>query len=228
VTKTRFKTWWDLVGWPMEFAAKLADITVDCTELLRAGEAEDDEASAVSVAISILREIWGEETFTAKDAVKILTPESKLNGAFVGIELDEGKKTHSDALADALNELSGKRLDRPTAHRLGKLFQKRLVGRPAWIQDGETVAILRKSTGHDENSYWVEVSVPGQAPDFRPCYPSAGKNIPHNPDIPGRRRAEEGKAGNVGKDGNVSPRATQQDGKTFGGGATEMPWSMRL
>ena len=81
VTKTRFKTWWDLVGWPMEFAAKLADITVDCTELLRAGEAEDDEASAVSAAISILREIWGEETFTAKDAVKILTPESKLNGA---------------------------------------------------------------------------------------------------------------------------------------------------
>ena len=228
VTKTRFKTWWDLVGWPMEFAAKLADITVDCTELLRAGEAEDEEASAVSAAISILREIWGEETFTAKDAVKILTPESKLNGAFVGIELDDGKKTRSDALADALDELSGKRLDRPTAHRLGKLFQKRLVGRPAWIQDGEIVAILRKSTGHDENSYWVDVSVPGQAPDFRSCYPSAGKNIPRNPDIPGRRRADEGKAGNVGKHGNVSPRATQQDGKTFGGGATQMPWSIRL
>ena len=115
----------------MEFAAKLADITVDCNELLRAGEAEDDEASAVLVAISILREIWGEETFTAKDAVKILTPESKLNGAFVGIELDDANKARSDALADALDELSGKRLDRPTAHRLGKLFQKRLVGRPA-------------------------------------------------------------------------------------------------
>ena len=76
--------------------------------------------------------------------------------------------------------------------------------------------------GKPHNSYWVDVSVPGQAPDFRPCYPSAGKNIPRNPDIPGRRRADEGKAGNVGKHGNVSPRATQEDGKTFGGGATQI------
>ena len=151
--------------------------------------------------------------------MKVLTPEPKLNGAFVGIELDDAKKTRSDALADALGELSGKRLDRPTAHSLGKLFQKRLVGRPAWIQDGETIAILRKSTGHDENSYWVDVSVPGQAPDLRPCShrSRSARTFPTIPTFPGRRRAEEGKAGNVGKDGNVSRRATQQDGKTFGG-----------
>jgi hypothetical protein len=64
---------------------------------------------------------------------------------------------------------------------------------------------------------------------FPPPYaPSAGKNIPHNPDISRTRAPGRSKAGNVGKDGNVSPRPTQQDGKTFGGGATEMPWSMRL
>ena len=47
----------------------------------------------------------------------------------------------------------------------------------------------------------------------------------HSPeafDIPGCWRADEGKAGNVGKHGNVSPRATQEDGKTFGGGATQI------
>ncbi len=124
-------------------------------------------------------------------------------------------KDTSDALADALGELAGKRLDRPTAHSLGKLFQKRLVGRPAWIQDGETVAILRKSTGHNENSYWVDVSAPGQAPDPPPFHRSAadtGKNIPHNPHIPRTEAAKDGKAGNVGKDGNVfrRPKGRQQ------------------
>ena len=57
--KTRFKTWWNLVGWPMEYAAGLIGTTVNCTELMRAGEVGDEEASAVSAALTILREIWG-------------------------------------------------------------------------------------------------------------------------------------------------------------------------
>ena len=57
--KTRFKTWWNLVGWPMEYAAGLAGIALDCTELLRAGEVGDEEASAVSAAMNIIRQIWG-------------------------------------------------------------------------------------------------------------------------------------------------------------------------
>jgi hypothetical protein len=46
--KTRFKTWWNIVGWPMEYAAGMIGTTVNCTELMRAGEVEDEEASAVS------------------------------------------------------------------------------------------------------------------------------------------------------------------------------------
>ena len=38
VAKTRFKTWWGLIGWPVEYAGGLLGINVDCTELLRAGE----------------------------------------------------------------------------------------------------------------------------------------------------------------------------------------------
>ena len=57
--KTRFKTWWSLVGWPMEYAAGLLGTTVNCTELMRAGEVGDEEASAASAALTILREIWG-------------------------------------------------------------------------------------------------------------------------------------------------------------------------
>ena len=51
--KTRFKSWWKVVGWPIEFAAKLAGFAVDCAELMRAGEAEDEEALAVSAALSL-------------------------------------------------------------------------------------------------------------------------------------------------------------------------------
>jgi hypothetical protein len=150
VAKTRFKTWWKLVGWPMEFAASLAGITVDCTALLRSGESGDEEASAVSTALIICREIWGEEHFTAKNVADLLAAEARFAGS-----TEFAKKDRADALADALGELVGKRLDKPTAHSLGKLFQKRLVGRPAWIHDGETIAILRKCTGHEENNYWV-------------------------------------------------------------------------
>ena len=64
--KTRFKGWWTLVGWPMEYAAGLLGINVDCTELMRAGEAGDEEASATSAALTILFEVLATEKFTAK------------------------------------------------------------------------------------------------------------------------------------------------------------------
>ena len=74
-------------------------------------------------------------------------------------------RARADAIADALGELAGKRLDRPTAHSIGKLFQKRLVGRPAWIGDGQSVATLRKFTGHGDNTYRIDVSAPRQDDD---------------------------------------------------------------
>ena len=132
--KTRFKTWWNLVGWPMEYAAGLIGTTVNCTELMRAGEVGDEEASAASAALTIMREIWGDGTFTAKDVVKAMTLETYS---------EDADKAKAEALEDALGELVGKRLDKPTGYSIGKLFQKRLTGRPAWTGDGQAVAILR-------------------------------------------------------------------------------------
>ena len=172
--KTRFKTWWNLVGWPMEYAAGLSGVTVDCTELMRAGEAGDEEATAASAALSVLQEIWSGDAFTARDVVKAMTIEPK-PGWSTPTREDEEKRVRAETIADALGELVGKRLDRPTAHSIGKLFQKRLVGRPAWIGDGRQVATLRKSIGHNENTYRVEVSDPTVA----------------------------ARAGNVGKEGNA-------------------------
>jgi hypothetical protein len=80
VAKTRFKTWYSLVGWPMEYATGLIGTVVDCTELMRAGEVGDEEATAASAALSILHEIFGAHSFTARDVVKAMTTEPNFGG----------------------------------------------------------------------------------------------------------------------------------------------------
>ncbi|MGA8695815.1 MAG: hypothetical protein WB689_18615 [Xanthobacteraceae bacterium] len=221
VAKTRFKTWWSLVGWPTEYAANLIDVTVDCIELLRAGEVGDEEASAVSVALGTLRDIWGAKEFTAREVVKAMTPEPKFDGSYGMPKADDEQRTRAEAIADALGELIGKRLDRPTAHSIGKLFQKRLVGRPAWIDDGKTIATLKKITGHNENSYKIDVSVVGEHQST-----AGGVYIPHIPRFPERSGTNPNKAGNEGNGGNVFPadsRVALTDGSSHAPG-----WKRRL
>jgi hypothetical protein len=202
--KTRFKTWWNLVGWSMEYAAGMIGTTVNCTELMRAGEVGDEEASAASAALTIMREIWGDGAFTAMDVVKAMTPE--MHAWPTPTNLDEADKTKAEALADALGELVGKLLDRPTAHSIGKLFQKRLVGRPAWIGDGQAVATLMKSTGHNANTYRIDVSVPGQDDaSSAQTLSLANPGQEHSPDSPHspRRSPSDAELGKEGKGGKV-------------------------
>jgi len=191
--KTRFKIWWNVVGWPVEYAASLIGTTVNCTELMRAGEAEDEEASAVSMALTIMLEIWGERTFTSMDVVKAMMLE---------MHPEDAEKP----ICDALGELVGKRLDRPTARSIGKLFQKRLVGRPAWIGDGQVVATLKRSVGHNANTYQILVSA----------------HSPHSPhSLP--RDPGNGGMGNEGKGGKDIP-VNEEDSPNF----KKTGWSGRL
>ena len=158
-------------------------MTVNCTELMRAGEVGDEEASAASAALTTMREIWGDGAFTAMDVVKAMTLETPL--------VDAEK---AEALADALGELVGKRLDKPTGYSMGKLFQKRLTGRPAWIGNGQVVATLKKSEGHNANTYRIDVTALGEDQ----------KHSPHSPHSP-TRSSGDGEMGNEGKVGNVGP-----------------------
>jgi hypothetical protein len=180
--KTRFKTWWNLVGWPVEYAASLLGIRVDCTELIQAGEAEDEEALAVSTVLTIMREIWGDRTFTAMDVVEAMTP---------GTHMDESDIANADAIADAFAELAGKRLERPSARSIGKFLGSRLVGRPGWIGDGQ-FATLKRSKGHNANAYRIHVSASGEDQ----------KHSRHSPHSPNRNpgEGEMGNEGNGGKD----------------------------
>lgn len=153
VPKTRFKTWWNLIGWPVEHAASTLDIKVDCTELLRAGETEDEEASATSRALAVLKKCFGDMRFTALAVVQEL---AKANSPTVS------DTVNAFELSDALGELVGKELERPTARSIGKLFQKHLTNRPAWIEDGNCVAVLRIKTSGRANEY--EIETPGMKP----------------------------------------------------------------
>ena len=96
----------------MEYAAGTIGTTVDCAELMRAGEVGDEEASSASAALTIMKEIWGDGAFTARDIVKAMAPETH---AWSSTNLEDADKAKAEAIADALGELVGRRLDRPTA-----------------------------------------------------------------------------------------------------------------
>lgn len=149
--KTRFKVWWALVGWPMEYAAELLDIKLDCTELMRSNASKEEEASAASQVLTILRKHWSGNTFTTRDVVRVL--EGIHSTVIANVE-------EAEELCDALGELTGKTLERPTAHSIGKLFQKCLTGKPAWIKDTgniAAIAVLCKVADHQANQYKVEI-----------------------------------------------------------------------
>ena len=203
--KTRFKTWWRSIGWPVECAASLLCIDVDCTELMRAGETGDEEATAAAGGLSLLYETFGIREFTSADIVKAITVDS-LPQHFSGQQADQGIK--AQALTDAMAELAGRRLDRPTAHTIGKVLQKRLVGRPAWIGDGQTVAQLDKTAGHQANAYRIRLVEPksktAQEQKISQRRYSLLFGVPVNDD--GDWEPAAG-LGNAGKEGNVSGAA---------------------
>jgi hypothetical protein len=148
--KTRFKPFWSLIGWPVEYAADLLDIKLDCTELLRSGEAEDEEASAASRALTILSKRWRNKVFTAQQVVLALNAADSMV---------EESAEQAQELEAALGELAGKPIDKPTARGIGKLFQKYLTNRPAFI-DGGATAVLQKVENHQANQYTVEIKEP--------------------------------------------------------------------
>jgi hypothetical protein len=152
VAKTRFKAWWSLIGWPVEHAAGLLGIKLDCTELLRRGETDDEEASATARALTSLGRQWRDKWFTTREVVRLLQDRHSL--------LDEDRSARAEELFDALSDLIGRQLENPTARSIGKLFQKHLTNRPAFIEGENCSAVLRKVScdkNKDGNKYEIVV-----------------------------------------------------------------------
>ena len=81
--------------------------------------------------------------------------------------------------------------------------------------------MLRKSEGHNENRYRVDVAASRQAPEPQASKGGSaadtGKNIPHIPHIPPNGGPKDDKAGNLGNEGNV-----------FSGDGESRVWRARL
>jgi hypothetical protein len=137
------------VGWPVEYATGLVGLALNTADLFRLGEVDDEEASSVSTALDVLRSIFGERDFTSKQVAAVV----------------DGFSPSSMALADALAELGGKKLDGVTPRRIGKLFQKTLVGRPAFISDGAGHATLVNAAGHNQNTYRIKLVGTAEMPE---------------------------------------------------------------
>ena len=179
VAKTRFKTWWRLVGWSVEYAATLAGIAFDCDKLIKAGEAEDPEVLAIKAVLGAFHTIWGDKRFTARDIVQKLPLDA-------GIATSP-EATPGEVLYEAFSELIGKSLVRPTTRSIAKLLQKRLIGHPVWLADDQ-MATLKVHQDHEANEYWVEHASTKNAEQPRQT-PQSDPDNPVNPD------------GNVGIDG---------------------------
>ena len=137
VAKTRFKTWWGLIGWPVEYAAGLLGIKrrlhrVAARRRGRGGGSERHLPGACN-------------SYERNGAARRSRRERWCRNSRRRTPLIEDDADQAAELADALGELIGKALENPTARSIGKLFQKHLTNRPAWIDDGNGVAILRKN-----------------------------------------------------------------------------------
>jgi hypothetical protein len=193
IAKTRFKTWWRLVGWPVEYAAKLMGQDIDCDQLIKASETKDPDVLAIATVLSTFRAIWGTNRFTARDIVQKLPREPSV--------LTSPEDKQGEVLFEALSELLGKPLNRPTARSIAKLLQRRLIGHPVWTGNNE-IATLRVLQNHEANEYWAELAPPNNASRL----PRTASNNPDNPD---------GNAGIDGIDGIDSPSQGTTERKSW-------------
>jgi hypothetical protein len=205
VSKTRFKDWYDLCGWPVEHAASLIGVEIDCAALIAAGESKDSETCAAVTLLSELISTFGSKDFTAKDITALIE-------AGTPRPLDpptHAEKEKAERLLDAFGELIGKPLRRYSPGTIAKLLNNRLMDLPTFIDD--TTATLKGWVKDHQTRYFIKASTPPDG-NNKPRVDSQ----PNRDDAPnGRDRGLTGDTGHTG-DGNgcheVQKDVYRQDG----------------
>ena len=152
VSKTRFKDWYDLCGWPLEHAALLIGVKIDCAKLIAAGESGDSETTAAIALLSELTTTFGTKDFTAKDITALI--EAGTPKPFDPPTPTAKEKT--ERLLDAFAELIGKPLRRYSPGAIGKLLNNRLVDLPTFLDD--TTATLKASSEKHLVYYRIKIT----------------------------------------------------------------------
>jgi len=140
--KTRFKTWWQLVGHPLELVSG-----VDFEELFSRNERFDEEAQGATEFISMMLNYLGaEKEFSAKAVAKLLDT----HGSLVCAPDTNNPPPDPDFLRSALEEASGRPFTAGlvNTHRVAKKL-KSIEGRPVEV-DGRvyTLEVERDHEGH--------------------------------------------------------------------------------
>jgi hypothetical protein len=239
VAKTRFRTWWRLVGWPVELAASLLDepIELDFVQLFRATEEQDSQAASIASALRLLRKEFGSAERYARPK-----PTGWFKSRQIRDILDAGERARSvpgtirgdgetaeieraSAFLAMIEELRGKRNQSPISKLIGDALMS-IVDNPVEV-DATTIGILRTRRVDGENSFLVETHALGLDPentDFpgsakvdgaSPAPPDPSPATSHTP-ADGRER------GQVGQVGQVQPeRGTENESSLQGGGPAD-------
>ena len=214
VAKTRFKTWWQLCGYPVELVAQLIGEKIDIASLLSAAEKGEAETTAAAEILKVLMDAFpyavaqrngrvnDENKFFARDVSRLIAAGEKRSD---GTEPQEADKERADRLRDAFSDLTGKRVMRTSAGAIGKLLNSRLAGRPVFvdIKDNLTViAALRGETTRTKQAiFYIEIVSNSPAEIHAFPNPDGLYGSPSSPSSPANRPTSAPPAGDEGDEG---------------------------
>jgi hypothetical protein len=217
VAKTRFKRWWRLCGWPVELAASLLEeehpVKLDFTEVFKATEEQDSQASGVAQALRLLRQEFGsvergttpkaENRFRARQIREILDEGEKARALLKIGQVQQAKIDKANSFLEMVAELAGKRIASPISSVIG-IHLGGIVDRPVEL-DAATIGTLRRDTSRGERWFHVEIhggggggSEPGVFENPPDDVPETGLNLHHLHPFRSRKRNEQAPSGGGG------------------------------
>ncbi len=147
--KTRFKTWWRLIGAAVEHGAKLIVQQLDFQELFTSQEEDDEETASLADALAVMRRRWP-TTFKANDIADLINRKD----ADAGLPLDTLREMNADS-ATLRDFLFG---STPPGHvTTPKSGGKRLRAHgDEPVKVGDQTLVLRRSMDRaDVSNFWV-------------------------------------------------------------------------
>jgi hypothetical protein len=146
--KTRFKTWWCLVGAAVEHSAKLIGQELDFQKLFMAQEEDDEETASLADALTVMRRRWT-MYFRANDIADLINRKD----ADAGLPLDTLREMNADgaALRDFLFGSTPAGF-MATAKSVGRRLRAH-IDEP--VKVGDQSLVLRRVIAHGLSNFWV-------------------------------------------------------------------------
>jgi hypothetical protein len=112
--RTRFKTWYRLVGSAVEYAAKLAnpDYEVDFQKLFLTSDDEDEDSTSLADALAIMTKQWP-MAFDAAEVARLVNDQANQHGAAMREFLYPGVPTFHVATPKSVAKRLKNHLDEP-------------------------------------------------------------------------------------------------------------------